>query len=89
MLPTNYTRYGKISPNLSLTYIINGKNAKKFARAQSKKSSGDEKWNKNWKSVGNMAKKPWKSVKSTAKTPWKSVNMIDRTLDNQIETHFA
>ncbi|MGN0206006.1 MAG: hypothetical protein ACI4BC_02065 [Muribaculaceae bacterium] len=99
MLPTNYTRYGKISPNLSLTYNNNGKNGKKFARALSKIARVAEKGNKNWKSVKNRAKKPWKSVrnalnlpwksvKNRAKTPWKSVNMIYRTLDNQIESHF-
>lgn len=44
---------------------------------------------KPWKSVRNALNLPWKSVKSMAKMPWKSVNMIDRTLDNQIETHFA
>lgn len=43
---------------------------------------------KPWKSVRNALNLPWKSVKSMAKMPWKSVNMIDRTLDNQIETHF-
>lgn len=35
-----------------------------------------------------MAKKPWKSVRNALNLPWKSVNMIDRTLDNQIEIHF-
>ena len=43
---------------------------------------------KPWKSVRNALNLPWKSVKSMAKMPWKSVNMIDITLDNQIETHF-
>ena len=42
---------------------------------------------KPWKSVNNALNLPWKSVKSMAKMPWKSVNMIDITLDNQIETH--
>ena len=95
MLPTNYTRYGKILSNLSLTYIINGKNGKKFARALLKMESVDKNWKsvknmaeKPWKSVRNALNLPWKSVKSMAKMPWKSVNMIDITLDNQIETHF-
>lgn len=47
MLPTNYTRVGKILPNLSLTYIINRKNGKKFARALPKITGVYEKWNKN------------------------------------------
>lgn len=57
--------------------------------------SGDKNWKsvknmaeKPWKSVRNALNLPWKSVKSMAKMPWKSVNMIDITLDNQIETHF-
>lgn len=35
-----------------------------------------------------MAEKPWKSVNNALNLPWKSVNMIDITIDNQIETHF-
>ena len=57
--------------------------------------SGDKNWKsvknmaeKPWKSVRNALNLPWKSVKSMAKMPWKSVNMIDITLDNQIETYF-
>lgn len=47
MLPTNYTRYGKISPNLSLAYNNNRKNGKKFASALPKITGVYKKWNKN------------------------------------------